>query len=455
MHRLEKRNLLPQDLKPITTLEEYKAVGGLKGLEKARSMTQQQIIDEVKKSNLRGRGGAGFPAAIKWQTVKDAPDEKKYLVCNGSEGEPGTYKDRYTLSKNPYWLFEGMLIASRAIGARQAIVGIKKKYTKLLAKLYQVIAEYEKAGLAEPGYLKIVEGPDEYLFGEEKALLEVIDGRGAMPRLFPPFMVGVGCGPTETNPTVVNNIETLNHLPNILAKGADWFKSMGTQDTPGTVILTISGDVKHPGVYEVEPGLTVHEMLYDLAGGPVGDKPFRGVLSGFSTKIMTPEFFNLKMDFGTLRNAGFSLGSCGFVVYDESRCMVELAWIISKFLAVSSCGQCVPCNTGTRYITEYLENLEFEDGSQKDLDEILNIAARCTQHTRCFLPQQEQILIPSLIKTFPKEFAYHAGNSCNYSNPLIVPKIKDYDEAKGQFVYEDQPKEFLDSPYYFRRFAGR
>jgi len=455
MHRFEKRVLLPEDLKPIGSLGDYKRRGGLSGLDKARAMTPQQIIDEVKKANLRGRGGAGFPAAIKWQTVKDAPDEKKYLVCNFAEGEPGTCKDRYLISKNPYNLFEGLLIVSRAINARQAIIGTKKKFKSTLEILYRAAAEFEKAGLCDKDFLRIVEGPDEYLLGEEKGLLETVDGRAPMPRFFPPFMVGVGAGPTETNPTVVNNAETLSHVPNILRNGADWFKSMGTVDTPGTIIMTLSGDIKNPGMYELQPGITVKELLYDLGGGPIGDKPLRAVFSGFSNRVLTPEHFHLKMDFGTLRAAGFGLGSCGFIVYDESRCMVEMAWIISKFLSIASCGQCIPCNMGTRVITEHLDNLEFGAGSQDDIDKIFQEAARCANQTRCFLSNQESILMPNIIKTFRKDFDHHAGSGCNYVHPIVIPKIQSFDEEKRQFILEEYPKEFLECDRYFARFAHR
>jgi NADH-quinone oxidoreductase subunit F len=441
MHPLEKRILLPDDLKPINTLEEYKARGGLKGLERARSMTPIDVIKEVKKANLRGRGGAGFPTALKWETVFKDSSPKKYVVCNGAEGEPGTYKDRYTIMKNPYQLLEGLLIVAYVINANEAIIGTKKKFTPQVNRLQKAIEEFENAGLAQKGYIRLVLGPDDYLFGEEKALLEVVDGRDPMPRMYPPYLIGVGYNNSaEGYPTVVNNMESLSQLSHILAKGADWFRTTGTEDTPGTVTLTLSGDIKRPGMYEVPTGLTVNQMLYDLGGGPKADKPFMAIYSGVANRVMTPDLFDLKMDFGTLRGKGVGLGSAGFIVYDESHCIVNICRMLSRFLALSSCGQCVPCNKGTRDITEYLDKLEEGKGSMDDIDAIIDVTGRCTNQTRCFLPTQESVLVSSTIAKFRKQFEYHALHGCNFQpEELIVPKIESFDETTGQFVYE-KPK---------------
>lgn len=435
----EKRILLPQDLKPIKSLEEYRAIGGLVGLEKARSLTPQQVIDTVKQSGLRGRGGAGFPVGVKWQTVYDDPSSTKYVVCNGAEGEPGTYKDRYLLGKNPYWVLEGMLIAAHAMKAPAAVIGTKKKFTYQAGRLQKAVAEFEAAGVAPRGFLEIVLGPDEYLFGEEKALLEVIDGYDAMPRNFPPFFVGIRATPTERNPTLVNNAESMSHLPNIFAKGPEWFRSIGTKDTPGTVMITLSGDVKRPGIYELPAGLTLRQLLNDIGGGPAGDQPFKAVFSGVSNAVILPKTFDTVMDFGSLRAAGAGLGSGGFMVYDASHCMVKVALMFSSFLAESSCGQCVPCKRGCRVITEHLDNLETNRGSQEDLDNIFYESGHCTDQTRCFLPQQESKVITSIIQAFPEDFKRHAhGQRCPLTRQLVLPKIESFDEVTGNFIYENK-----------------
>src|SRR3989338_8732477 len=321
----EKRILLPQDLEPVKTLAEYKAIGGLVGLRKARGLTPQQTIDLVKQSGLRGRGGAGFPTGVKWQTVFDDPSSTKYVVCNAAEGEPGTYKDRYLISKNPYWVLEGMLIPPHAMKAPAAVIGTKKKFTFQVERLRKAVAEFEAAGAAPRGFLEIVLGPDDYLFGEEKALLEVVDGDGAMPRNLPPFYVGIRATPTERNPTLVNNVESMSHLPNIFAKGPEWFRAIGTKDTPGTMMITLSGDVKRPGIYELPTGLTLRQLLDDIGGGPAGDKPLKGVFSGVAYTGILSKPFDTVMDFGSLRAADAGLGSGGFMVYDASHCMVKVA----------------------------------------------------------------------------------------------------------------------------------
>ncbi len=435
LHPLEKRTLLPLDLKSINTLDEYKAQGGLKGLERARLMAPQEIVEEVRRAGLRGRGGAGFPTAVKWETVIQDECPTKYVVCNGAEGEPGTYKDRYLISKNPYVVLEGMLIVAWAIGAKQAIIGTKKKFTLQVNRLLGALKELEKDGVVEQGYLKIVLGPDDYLFGEEKALLEVIDGRGAMPRIFPPFMVGVNATPLQNNPAVVNNVESMSHLALIFRHDAAWYRSMGTEDTPGTMIMTLSGDVKRPGMYEVELGITLKQLIYDLGGGPK-DKPIKAVLSGVSNAVITPDMFNTKLDFGSMRAAGAGLGSGGYMVYDETCGAVELTYMISSFLARASCGQCIPCNAGTRYITQELEQLRSGQGSPENIENILKETTKCTNQTRCFLPHQEVKLCNSLIKRFRSEFDNYAKKNITYTRRLLIPKIESFNEETGEFIFE-------------------
>lgn len=439
-HPLEKRILLPEDLKPINSLAEYKAQGGLKGLERARLMSPKEIVEEVRRSGLRGRGGAGFPTAVKWETVIQDECPTKYVVCNGAEGEPGTYKDRYLIGKNPYVVFEGMLIAARAVGAKQAIIGTKKKFTLQVNRLLKAVEELEEAGAVEEDFLKIVLGPDDYLFGEEKALLEVVDGRGAMPRIFPPFMLGIKTTPLENNPTVVNNVESMSHLALIFRHDAAWYRAMGTDDTPGTMILTLSGDVKRPGMYEVELGLTLRQLIYDIGGGPK-DKPIKAVFSGVSNAVITPDMFDAKLDFGSMRKIGAGLGSGGYMVYDETCGAVELTHMISSFLARASCGQCIPCNSGTRYITQELEKLRSGQGTKENLDNILKETTQCTNQTRCFLPHQEVKICSSMVKKFRGEFDGYAQGKVAYKRSLLIPKIESFNEETGEFIFEKMKPE--------------
>lgn len=437
----ETRVLLPEDLQPITSLDEYRAQGGFEGLEKARQMSSEELIEFVTKAGLRGRGGAGFPTGVKWDTVHNEPGNK-YVVCNFAEGEPGTFKDRYLVSKNPYLMFEGMLITAHAVQAKEAVVGTKEKFTSTVERITKVKEELEAAGIVEPGFLRIVLGPDEYLFGEEKGLCEVIDGRDPMPRLFPPYMVGIHWTPTENNPTVINNVESMSHLPHILKNGPEWFRSRGDEDTPGTMIISLTGDVKRPGMYEISLGMTVRDLIYGLGQGPKGDHDIKAVFSGVSNRVMTPDKFDLPLNFGELRANGVGLGSGGFMVYDDTRWIVDLAWMFSHFLAQSSCGQCIPCNMGTRVITEHL--LKVRDGvsTQADLDAIITETGRCTNQTRCFLPVQASVLVPSCMEHFPDEFKPGCDTS-GFDRNIIIPKIKDFDDETGQFIFEDAPKEFL------------
>jgi len=436
MHPLEKRVLLPQDLKPIDSFDDYKTRGGLQGLEKARAMSRPELIEFAKKSGLRGRGGAGFPAGIKWDTVYNDPAPKKYVVCNAAEGEPGTYKDRYMISKNPYQLIEGLLIISYAIDAVEAVIGTKAKYTIQSERLIEAIKDFENEGLVEKGFIRLVLGPEDYLLGEEKALLEVIDGRGAMPRFYPPYLVGVNYSTYETNPTVVNNAESMSHLPHILRHGIEWFHAMGTEDTHGTMIMTLSGDIKNPGLYEVELGLTLRQLLYDIGGGPKGEQPIKAVFSGVANCVITPDMFDTVMDFGTLRGAGVGLGSGGFIVYDQSNCMVNVAYLLSSFLSKESCGQCIPCNAGCQIITEHLKKLLDGTGSQEDIEAIHYECIRCTNQTRCFLPTQESKMIGSIIEKYPEEFKYRANSDTSDLREMIMPKLGFFDENTGEWTYE-------------------
>jgi NADH:ubiquinone oxidoreductase subunit F (NADH-binding) len=393
------------------------------------------VVAVIKKAGLRGGGGAGFPTGIKWTTVYEDPCETKYVVCNGSEGEPGTYKDRYLLQKNPYQLIEGLMIAAYTISAKKIIIGIKGKFRREIARVEGAIEEMITAGILKREDIEIVRGPDDYLFGEEKALLEVVDGRGAMPRIMPPFMQGARFTPTSYNPTIVNNVETMSHVAHILAKGAEWFRNRGSQDTPGTMIFTLCGDVKKPGVYELALGGTVRELLYDIGGGPAYGRPFRAVFSGVANRVITPEMFDAPLGFGTMRTAGSGLGSAGFIVYDEGMCMVKTAIMMSDFLAKSSCGQCIPCNSGTRRITEHLKKFEDRSAKGEDIDNILFECGRVTNQTRCYLPAEEAILVSSFVHKFRKEFELHAAYPCGYSRAPVLPLIDSFDDESGEFTF--------------------
>ena len=435
----EFRVLLPKDLQPITSLDAYKDQGGLQGLEKAREIGPEAVIETIKQAKLRGRGGAGFPTFIKWAGVRSDESSDKFIVCNGSEGEPGTYKDRYLLSKNPYPLLEGITIAGETIGVKKAYLGIKEKYKTQVENLRKGIQEMEAAGVIPEGYIHLALGPDDYLFGEESALIEFLDTGNTMPRVSPPYIQGVNYSPISASPTVVNNIETFNHVTHIMRNGAEWFQSIGDkEDTPGTMIFTLCGDVKYPGMYELPLGkYTLNDLIMDIGGGPAGDYPIKAVFSGVANPIMTPEQFDTPLGFDALRAAKGGLGSAGMIVYDESVCAVKIAALLSEFLSLESCGQCMPCKGGSNIITGLLQKIESGLGTEEDLEAIAIEAERVTNQTRCFLSNEEQIIIRSFLDKFGDEFKAHLGRPCPLPREAFMAKVKYFDEDTHTFTYEE------------------
>ncbi|MGB7665830.1 MAG: SLBB domain-containing protein, partial [Candidatus Acidiferrales bacterium] len=344
--------LLPD--KPLQSLDEYVAIGGLEGLKKAYSMPREAIIAEVKKSGLRGRGGAGFPVGIKWTSIASDPCPTKYVACNANEGEPGTFKDRMLMRRNPYQVLEGVAIAAYTMRAQKAFIAMKHTFDEAIERTAKAHKEMTARNALGDIPIEFVYGPEDYLLGEEKAMLEVIEGREAMPREmdFPPYVLGLfagypGCIPGRTNPTLVNNCESMSSVTHIIRNGADWFRSMGTADTPGHTIFTLSGDVQREGLYELPMGTTMRELIEKSGGGLKPGRKLKAIFSGVASAGLYPNAIDTPLDFGSMRNAGSGLGSAGFMVYDDSNCMVQIAYVFSKFLWMESCGQCRSCKDGT------------------------------------------------------------------------------------------------------------
>lgn len=432
------RILLPDDT-PITSLDEYLARGGGKAYERALQIGPEAVIEEVRRAGLRGRGGAGFPTAVKWAGVRADPATPRYICANGAEGEPGTFKDRYLLRMNPYQVIEGLAIGAFAIGAEKAYLCTKRRFEPEVAALQRALDEMN-ARTKIARNIELVLGPDEYLFGEEKALLEVIEGGLPLPRVFPPRMHGLFSapfgGPSEelNHPTVVNNVETLAHVTHIIARGSNWYRTIGSPDTPGTMIFTISGDVQRPTVVELPLGLTLGYLLFEVAGGPLPGRRIKAVLPG-AGQVMTPPLWDTPVGFDTLRAAGGSLGSGGFVVYDDTACMVQALYTFSRFLHIESCNQCPPCKIGSRWITERLERLLAGTARQDDLDEIQAASGWVNNASRCYLATEESVITQSMLTFFPEEFAAHLVSTCQLSHDLIVPKMTEYVPGQG-FSYD-------------------
>jgi NADH-quinone oxidoreductase subunit F len=456
---------------------EYRAFGGGLGLARARELGPEQTIQEVSLSGLRGRGGAGFRTGRKWDSLYNATGTTKYVVCNAAEGEPGTFKDRTLMRYNPYQVIEGMAVAALTIGAREAFLCLKSKFEQEVANVTKAVAEMEAAGLTGELTITIVEGPDEYLYGEEKAMLEVIEGKAPLPRLLQPWERGLfavmpqmgwemtppdpeaslggidpdAAGQAEANPTLVNNVETLANIAPILTRGAEWHRSMGTADSPGHVICTVVGDVVHAGVAEIELGMPLDAALEEVGGGARTGHRVKAVLSGVSNAVVTSDELATRLSYEDMARIGSGLGSVGLIVYDESACMVDVAYGLSRFLYVESCGQCPACKFGTGEITAYLARLLELRADDRDILTISERLRTVTDGNRCALPVEERSLISSFLRSFPEEFADHLeGRPCAGRHDLAVPKIVDIVDGDAIFdarqrlkqpdwTYTDQP----------------
>jgi NADH-quinone oxidoreductase subunit F len=423
---------------PVPSAEEYVARGGGRGLAAAWALSPDEVIELVRRSGLRGRGGAGFPTGIKWSTVREDPCPTKYVVCNAAEGEPGTFKDRWLLRRNPYQVVEGLGIAAYAIGAERAFIGIKAGFGQEVARLTAAMEEMAARDLVGPVPIELIQGPDEYLFGEEKAMLEVIEGNDPLPRIVPPWMEGLFRRPGSPNPTAVNNVETLANVPLILDRGAEWFRSFGTEDSPGTMLFTLCGDVRSPGVYELPLGYSLRDLVEGVGGGVPEGRRLKMVFPGASNTIISPEQLDTPLGFDPMREVGTGLGSGGFVVYDDSACVVRATLAFSRFLYVESCAQCPACKHGTGAITELLERIDRGEGSDADVETILARALTVTDAQRCALPTGETLIAQSAIQVFGSEFAEHLGRPCPRPRDLPLPKIVDFDEAAGDFVFDER-----------------
>jgi NADH-quinone oxidoreductase subunit F len=452
---MEPNLLLPE--RPFTTLDEYLAAGGGRAVAAAREHGSGWVMAELERAGLRGRGGAGFPTVTKWRSVASGGDElgDRYAVANGAEGEPGTFKDRALLRANPYQVLEGLSIAATLVHAREAFIAVKASFAPEIDALQRALREMSDAGLLGDAPVSLVGGPEEYLFGEEKALLEVIEGNEPMPRWLPPYLHGLfattpqegwsaGAGPLDdpeqvgSNPTLVNNVESLAHVPLVLARGADWYRAIGTRETPGPLLCTVVGDVHHAGVGEIEPGTTLREVIERLGGGPREGRTVKAVLSGVANPVLGGDDLDAPVSYEGLAAAGGGLGSAGFIVFDDTRSMLAVGRMVSRFLYVESCGQCRACKYGTGEITRRLDRLASPaGGSSTDIEVIGQRLRDVTNQNRCFLGEQEQRVVSSLLRRFPQDFDLDVRAAS--TELLPVPKIVDlrdgvatYDAAQAR-----------------------
>lgn len=400
--------------KECQKLRNYQAVGGYTAARKAMQMTADQIIDEVIKSNLRGLGGAGFPAGRKWSFIPKNSTKPTYLVINCDESEPGTFKDRYIVTKAAHVLIEGIIIAARAIDAHTCYVYIRGEYVEPARILQQAIAEAYKAGMLGKKVLGsdytlevfIHRGAGAYICGEETALLESLEGKKGWPRMKPPFPAIEGL---FRCPTIVNNVETIAYVPSIISKGGDWFAGLGSERNGGYRFYSVSGHVNKPGVYELPCGTTLREIIYTHAGGICNGKKLKAVIpGGSSSPVLRPEEIDVKMDFESLAAIGSMLGSAGVMVMDEDTDLLEVLLVTTRFYHHESCGQCSPCREGTGWMDKLLSRIARGEGRPEDVDNLYEIASGIMGNTICPLGDAAAMPVFGFIKKFREEFESYA-----------------------------------------------
>jgi len=392
------------------TLSAYRAGGGYAAARKAiEKMTPTAVAGEVKAANLRGRGGAGFPAGVKWGFVPQGDSGPKYLCVNADEGEPGTFKDRYILAHDPHLLLEGILIACYAVGIQEAFIYIRGEYEELARRLEEAISEAEVAGILGKnafgsGFaldVRVRRGAGAYICGEETALLESLEGRRGQPRLKPPFPATVGL---FGRPTVINNVETLANLPGIIARGAEWFMGLGRPGDGGTRLYGVSGSVVRPGVYELHIGTPLREIIFLHAGGLAPGRTLKAVIpGGMSSTILLPEEIDVAMDCASLTAAGTMIGSAGIIVLDDSVSMKTVLDRVTRFYAHESCGQCTPCRVGTSWIRRIVQRRNDGRPRAGDLDQIVRLAEAMSGRTFCPFGDAAALPVLGLIRKFRQE----------------------------------------------------
>ena len=415
------------DVPGINTFDTYRKMGGYRSVEKAlKTMSPDDVVEEVKKSGMRGRGGAGFPTGMKWSFLAKPVGVPRYLVCNADESEPGTFKDRYLMEKIPHALIEGMITSSYALGANTSYIYIRGEYFYILRILEKAIAEAYANGflgknILGSGYdldLYVHPGAGAYICGEETALLESLEGKRGNPRVKPPFPAIAGL---YACPTVVNNVETIAAIAPIVNMGGDEYAKIGIGRSTGTKLISASGHINNPGIYEIELGLPVEEFIYSdkYCGGIKNGKKLKAVVAGGSSVPILPANLILKtanneerlMSYESLSDGGFvsgtMLGSGGFVVYDEDSCIVRNTWNFARFYHHESCGQCSPCREGTGWMEKVLHRIEYGHGKLSDIDLLVEVSKKIEGNTICPLGDAAAWPVASAIRHFREEFEWH------------------------------------------------
>ena len=422
------------------SIDEYIAAGGFFALAKAvTEMTPQDVIDEVTRSGLRGRGGAGFPAGKKWSQVARQAEKTRYVVCNGDEGDPGAFMDGSVMEGDPYKMIEGMIIAAYAVGAENGYIYVRAEYPLSVARLRLAISQAEKYGLLGDHilgsgvnfHLHINRGAGAFVCGEGSALTASIEGNRGMPRVKPPRTVEQGLW---AKPTVLNNVETYANIPEIILKGADWYRSIGTEGSPGTKTFSLTGSIENTGLIEVPMGTTLREIIFDIGGGLKSGAAFKAVqIGGPSGGCLTEEHLDVPLDFDSVKKYGAIVGSGGLVVMDEHTCMVEVARFFMGFTQRESCGKCGPCRIGTKRMLEILERIVDGKGEVEDLDKLEHLGNFIKDRSLCGLGKSAPLPVLSTLRNFRDEYVEHivdkkcAAHVCKAMRSYVI----DPEKCKG------------------------
>jgi NADH-quinone oxidoreductase subunit F len=454
--------------KPVDSLDDYitRFAGGT-GLRRARACSPDAIVNVITDSGLRGRGGAGFPTGKKWRTVLENRSAvyPTTVIVNAAEGEPGTFKDRTILRCNPYAIIEGALIAARTVGATRIIFATKKAFTSDVLRLRSAIAEIRDAGWASTVDLIVFEGPNEYLYGEETALLETLNGRPPFPRIAPPFRRGLtevfeepadydhptglaahvemaGANPeSSAPPALIDNVETLANIAKIITRGAAWFRTEGTEHSPGTVVCTITGRVRTPGVGEVLMGTTLREAIDEIGGGPLPGFSITAVMPGVSAAIIPADHLDTPLTYEDMTAIGSGLGSAGFWVLDESIDPVAAVAGASRFLAIESCGQCTPCKQDGLTIASLLDRLAASDVTNTQMDSLRRRANTVAVGARCSLGVQHQQIVAGLFAHFADAVDAHQTGVLPAARAVPIAELVEVSETAVRIDERHQTKQ--------------
>ncbi|SHF38018.1 NADH-quinone oxidoreductase subunit F [Desulfacinum infernum DSM 9756] len=395
------------------SLDDYLALGGYGALATALGRSPGWVLDEVARSGLRGRGGAGFPTGRKWRLAAEAPADSKVVICNADEGDPGAYMDRTIMESNPHQLLEGMALCAYAVGAEEAIVYVRAEYPLAVRTIQRAIDDARKAGLLGERilgsdfslHIRVFQGSGAFVCGEETALIQSIEGRRGMPQHRPPYPVEAGLW---GRPTVVNNVKTLSTVPAILTRGAHWFRSIGTEKSPGTAIFSVVGNVTHAGLVEIPMGTTLRTLIFDVCGGIPKKKAFKAVqIGGPSGGCLSGDFLDTSIDFDSLTEAGAMMGSGGMVVMDEDSCMVDVARYFLDFTQNESCGKCTFCRIGTRHLLLILDRITKGEGREEDLELLDTLSRDIRDGSLCGLGKTAPNPVLTSLRYFRDEYEAH------------------------------------------------